>query len=64
MISHFLSLISLRSLLMLLPFLMVACGGGTPNTAALLAEPMAQAAPITQAQLGQMIFTDNNLSVI
>ena len=46
------SLKPLRILLSILPLLLAACGGGTSGTAA----------PVTLAQLGQMIFTDGNLS--
>lgn len=59
---HFLPLKALRTLLLLLPLLTVACGGGASNTTALTVDPRALAAPATMAQLGQMIFTDNNLS--
>ena len=46
------SLKPLRTLLLILPLLLAACGGGASGTAA----------PLTLAQLGQMIFTDGNLS--
>lgn len=62
MISHSLPLKALRTLRLLLPLFMAACGGGTSNTTALTVDPEALAAPVTLAQLGQMIFTDNNLS--
>ena len=60
--THPISMIALRTLLLLLLSFLSACGGGASGTAALQVDPVMLAAPMTQAQLGQMIFTDNNLS--
>ena len=62
MIFNSLSLKAFRTLLLLLPVWIAACGGGASNQAAPSVDPQALATTATLAQLGQMIFTDTNLS--
>ena len=62
MIFNSLSLKAFRTLLLLLPVWVAACGGGASNQAAPSVDPQALATTATLAQLGQMIFTDDNLS--
>ena len=62
MISHSRYTKTLRTLSLLLPLLIAACSGETPRTATLPLDPQAATAPAELAKLGQMIFTDENLS--